>query len=104
MREGDGAVLVSQRWTSASGASDLDLLRIEIEIWATDDRQRVNGPDLVIASSSVGSAAAISTAVPDDLAAELVRVVTGGPPLSDWSLPPMMLGTAASCWRTGSDP
>ena len=82
---------MSQRWTSASGASDLDLLRIEIEIWATDDRQRVNGPDLVIASSSVGSAAAIGTAVPDDLAAELVKVVTGGPPLSDWSSPPMML-------------
>jgi hypothetical protein len=77
--------------TSAAGASDLELLQIEIEIWATDDRQRVNGPDLVIASSAVGSAAAIGTAVPDDLAAALVKVVTSEPPLSDLSSPPTML-------------
>ena len=71
---------MSQSWTFVSGASDLDLLEIEIEIWATDDRQRINGPDLVIASSSDGSAATLGTAVPDDLAAELVKVVTGAPP------------------------
>ena len=86
-----GNQLVSQYWTSASGASDLDLLQIEMEIWSTDDRQRINGPDLVIASSSIGSAAAFSTAVPDDLAAELVKIVTDAPPMRDLSSPPMVL-------------
>ena len=82
---------MSQSWTFVSGASDLDLLEIELEIWATDERQRINGPDLVIASSSDGSAAALGTAVPDDLAAELVKVVTGAPPMRDLSSPPMTL-------------
>jgi hypothetical protein len=77
--------------TSASGANDLGLLQIEVEIWATGDRQWVNGPDLVIASSSVGSAATIGTAVPDDLADALVKAVAGGPPVSDLSSPPPML-------------
>jgi len=77
--------------TSAAGASDLELLQIEMEVWATDYRQRVNGPDLVIASSAVGSATAIGTGVPDDLAAALIKAVTGGPPMSDVSSPPTML-------------
>ncbi|MDQ6671543.1 MAG: hypothetical protein M3069_12475 [Chloroflexota bacterium] len=75
----------------SAGPSDLELLQMEIEIWANDDRQRRGGPDLVIASSSVGNSARAGTAVPDDLAATLVNVVSSSPPVSDLSSPPPML-------------
>lgn len=75
----------------ASGLSDLELLQIEIDIWATDDRLRAHGPDLVVASSSVGSAAMVGPAVPDDLAATLVTAVTGEPPPRNLNSPPTIL-------------
>jgi hypothetical protein len=43
--------------SNTAGSSDLDLLRIEIEIWTGDERMQAHGPDLVIACSSLGSAA-----------------------------------------------
>jgi RimJ/RimL family protein N-acetyltransferase len=75
-----------------SGLGDLALLRIEIEtLWPSDDRGRIQGRDFVIASSSSGLAPAIGTAVPDDLAAELVRAVSSAPAPGDSSAPPPVL-------------
>jgi RimJ/RimL family protein N-acetyltransferase len=74
------------------GAADLELLRIEIELlWPPDDRGRIAGTELVIASSLAGCAAAIGTAVPDDLAAELAAAVAGAAPPADLSAPPPLL-------------
>ncbi len=73
-------------------ATQLELLQIEIEtIWDTDERGRINGPDLVIASSSVGSITAIGSAVPDDLAAALKAVVSAVTPSDDAISPPAAL-------------
>jgi hypothetical protein len=77
--------------TDAAGFSDLELLQIEMDIWATDDRQRVGGPDLVIASSAVGNLAALGEAVPDELAAALANIVSSAPPSSDMRSPPTVL-------------
>jgi GNAT superfamily N-acetyltransferase len=78
----------------AAGAvvSDLELLRIEIEtLWATDDRGRIEGRDLVIGSSAIGNAVAVGSAVPYDLAALLVGLVDAAPPPPDLTLPPTVL-------------
>ena len=73
----------------ASSASDLELLMIEIEtLWATDDRRRTSGADLVIASTSAGAAPVFGTAVPEDVAATLRRAVTEATPPTDLSSPP----------------
>jgi hypothetical protein len=72
--------------------NDLELLHIEIEtIWTTDSRGRVNGRELVIASSSAGNAAVIGSAVPDHLVATLVEAITGAAPADDLSSPPAVL-------------
>ncbi len=78
-------------------ATQLELLQIEIEtIWPPDERGRINGPDLVIASSSVGSITAIGSAVPDDLAAALKAVVSAVTPSDDVSSPPAALAPATN--------
>ncbi len=65
-------------------ATQLELLQIEIEtIWDTDERGRIYGPDLVIASSSAGGIAAIGSAVPDHLAAALIAAVSTVTPSDD---------------------
>jgi RimJ/RimL family protein N-acetyltransferase len=74
-----------------AGLSDLDLLQIEMEIWSSDARQRVGGPDLVIASSAIGSQAAIGEAVPADLAAALEELVASAPVSRDLRSPPPVL-------------
>jgi hypothetical protein len=62
---------------SAPAVSDRELLRIEIEtLWATDDRGRIEGRDLVIGSSAIGNTVAVASAVAADLAAVLVAAVT----------------------------
>jgi ribosomal protein S18 acetylase RimI-like enzyme len=77
---------------SAPAVSDLELLRIEIEtLWATDDRGRIDGRELVIGSSALGNTVAVGNAVADDLAAVLVAAVDAAPPPHDITLPPTVL-------------
>lgn len=78
--------------TRAAGTTDLELLHIEIEtLWPADARGRISGPDLVIASSADGCAAAIGAAVPDELAAVLARTVAESAPQTDLSTAPPIL-------------
>jgi hypothetical protein len=78
--------------TFASGATDLELLQVEIEtLWAADERGRISGPDLVIGCSATGSAAAIGSAVPDELATGLAKAVAESVPPGDLSTPPPIL-------------
>ncbi len=75
-----------------SEVSDLELLQIEIEtLWARDDRGRLKRHDLVVASSSAGSTAAIGTVVPDNVAMQLILAVSGATPATDLSSPPVIL-------------
>jgi predicted N-acetyltransferase YhbS len=74
-----GSIASSEAPDEASAAvvSDRELLRIEIEtLWATDDRGRIEGRDLVIGSSAIGNTVAVASAVAADLAAVLVAAVT----------------------------
>jgi hypothetical protein len=72
--------------------SDLELLRIEIEtLWATDDRGRIEGRDLVIGSSALGNMVAVGSAVPDDVAELLVAAVSAASAPVDLNLPPTVL-------------
>ena len=72
--------------------SDLELLQIEIDtLWPSDARGRIRGPDLVLACSSTGIAAALGTSVPDELAAALAMAVTESVPPGDLSTPPPIL-------------
>src|SRR4051812_46572699 len=71
---------------------DLALLRIEIEtIWPTDVRGRVVGRELVLASSRIGLAVALSLAVPDGVAAQLEGLVAAAAPATDLREPPAVL-------------
>ncbi|HLZ31608.1 MAG TPA: hypothetical protein VKV73_30170, partial [Chloroflexota bacterium] len=73
-------------------ATDLELLRIEIEtLWPPDARGRIRGPDLVIASAADGVAAAIGTAVADEVATALMTAVASAAPVRDPGMPPTML-------------
>ncbi len=70
--------------------SDLELLRIGSEtLWATDDRGRIEGRDLVIGSSALGNTVAVGSAVPADLA-ELLEAAVNAAPV-DLNLPPTVL-------------
>jgi len=73
-------------------ATDLELLRIEIEtLWPPDARGRIRGPDLVIASAADGVAAAIGTAVADEVAAALMTAVASAAPVREPGMPPTTL-------------
>ncbi len=75
---------------SAPAVSDLELLRIGSEtLWATDDRGRIEGRDLVIGSSALGNTVAVGSAVPADLA-ELLEAAVNAAPV-DLNLPPTVL-------------
>jgi GNAT superfamily N-acetyltransferase len=89
-----GSIASSQAPDEASApvVSDRELLRIEIEtLWATDDRGRIEGRDLVIGSSAIGNTVAVGSAVADELAAVLVAAVDAAPPPHDLTLPPTVL-------------
>ncbi|TYB61012.1 GNAT family N-acetyltransferase [Nonomuraea sp. PA05] len=72
---------------------DIDLLRIELGVvWRLDERGRLPGPeDMVIAVASDGITAAVSSAVPDELATRLLSLVTPPSPPA-LSTPPDVLG------------
>jgi hypothetical protein len=75
-----------------SDATDLDLLRVEIEtLWATDARGRIRGPHLVVASSREGFGLALCADVADDLAHTLAAIVSAASPPTDPSAPPALL-------------
>jgi RimJ/RimL family protein N-acetyltransferase len=79
--------------SSPAGPDDLELLRLEIEtIWKVDGYGRVDGPDLVIASSASGLGIAFGPAVPTEMAAALTEAVAGATPPRDLRSPPAILG------------
>ena len=72
--------------------TDLELLQIEIKtIWQPTGRPaRIQGPELVIGSTTAGLTAAVG-AVPDDVADVLLQIVASAEPPETLDAPPVLL-------------